>query len=131
MPEICVTEKKSTSLSVRKSYMTFMPAVLLTAGIAILSLTESTHMPAVSVSDKLMHGVMYLLLAVSWMIPVRRPVWVCVAVTLYGALLELLQYACTLTRSGEWTDLFADFLGALLGVLLMILFQRLHEKMRK
>ena len=108
-----------------------MPAVLLTAGIAILSLTESTHMPAVSVSDKLMHGVMYLLLAVSWMIPVRRPVWVCVAVTLYGGLLELLQYACTLTRSGEWIDLFADFLGALLGVLLMILFQRLHAKMRK
>ena len=88
-------------------------------------------MPAVSVSDKLMHGVMYLLLAVSWMIPVCRPVWVCLAVTLYGALLELLQYACTLTRSGEWLDLFADFLGALLGVLLMILFQRLHEKMRK
>jgi VanZ family protein len=111
--------------------MTFMPAVLLTAGIAILSLTESTHMPAVSVSDKLMHGVMYLLLAVSWMIPVRRPVWVCVAVTLYGGLLELLQYACTLTRSGEWIDLLADFLGALIGVLSMILFQRLHEKMRK
>ena len=81
-----------------------MPAVLLTAGIAILSLTESTHMPAVSVSDKLMHGVMYLL---------------------------LLQYACTLTRSGEWIDLLADFLGALIGVLLMILFQRLHDKMRK
>ena len=108
-----------------------MPAVLLTAGIAILSLTESTHMPAVSVSDKLMHGVMYLLLAISWMIPVRRPVWVCLAVTLYGGLLELLQYACTLTRSGEWLDLFADFLGALIGVLSMILFQRLHEKMRK
>ena len=88
-------------------------------------------MPAVSVSDKLMHGVMYLLLAISWMIPVRRPVWVCVAVTLYGALLELLQYACTLTRSGEWLDLLADFLGALIGVLSMILFQRLHEKMRK
>lgn len=88
-------------------------------------------MPAVSVSDKLMHGVMYLLLAVSWMIPVRRPVWVCLAVTLYGGVLELLQYACTLTRSGEWMDLLADFLGALLGVLLMILFQRLHEKMQK
>lgn len=88
-------------------------------------------MPAVSVSDKLMHGVMYLLLAVSWMIPVRRPVWVCVAVTLYGGLLELLQYACTLTRSGEWLDLLADFFGALIGVLLVILFQRLHEKMRK
>lgn len=84
-------------------------------------------MPAVSVSDKLMHGVMYLLLAVSWMIPVRRPVWVCVAVTLYGALLELLQYACTLTRSGEWIDFLADFLGALIGVLLMILFQRVYK----
>ena len=88
-------------------------------------------MPAVSVSDKLMHGVMYLLLAVSWMIPVRRPVWVCVAVTLYGGLLELLQHTCTLTRSGEWFDLLADFIGALIGVLLMILFQRQNAKMQK
>ena len=82
--------------------MTVMPAVLLTAGIAILSLTESTHMPAVSVSE-----------------------------TLYGGLLELLQYACTLTRSGEWIDFLADFLGALIGVLLMILFQRQNAKMQK
>ena len=104
-----------------------MPAVLLTAGIAILSLTESTAMPPVSVNDKMMHGLMYLLLAISWMIPVRRPVWVCLAVTLYGGLLELLQYGCTLTRSGEWMDLLADFLGALLGVLIMILFLRLHK----
>ena len=104
--------------------MTYLPAVLLTVGIAILSLTESTHMPSVSLNDKAMHGLFYTLLAVLWMIPVRRPVWVCVGVTVYGALLELLQHYCTLTRSGEWFDVLADFIGALIGVLIMFVISR-------
>lgn len=124
MPAICVTVSKFTCLIARKSYMTYLPAVLLTVGIAILSLTESTHMPSVSLNDKVMHGLLYTLLAVSWMIPVRRPVWVCVGVTVYGALLELLQHYCTLTRSGEWLDVLADFIGAIIGVLIVIVWRR-------
>ena len=124
MPAICVTVSKFTCLIARKSYMTYLPAVLLTVGIAILSLTESTHMPSVSLNDKAMHGLLYTLLAVLWMIPVRRPVWVCVGVTVYGALLELLQHYCTLTRSGEWLDVLADFIGAIIGVLIVIVWRR-------
>ena len=96
---------------------TYLPALLVTVGVAILSLTESTYMPSVSLNDKVAHGLMYTLLAVLWMIPVRRPVWVCLGVTAYGTLLELLQHYCTLTRSGEWLDVLADFLGVLIGVL--------------
>jgi hypothetical protein len=105
--------------------MVYLPAVLFTAGIAILSLTESTHMPSVSLNDKAVHGVMYALLAGSWMLPVRRPVWVCIGVTAYGALLEVLQHYCTMTRSGEWLDVLADLIGAFVGVLIVILWQRL------
>ena len=82
-----------------------------------------------------MHGVMYAFLAIAWMVPIvhgkssnygfflfTRCVWVCVCVTLYGALIEILQRYCTLTRSCEMADLYADFAGALIGVVLAALF---------
>jgi len=111
--------------------MIYLPAVILTVGIAILSLTESTQMPSVSLNDKAIHGMFYTLLAVLWMIPLRQspitnhqsPIYAVVlfGTTAYGALLELLQHYCTLTRSGEWLDVLADFLGALIGVIIVYL----------
>ena len=118
--------------------MTFVPAVLLTAGIAILSLTESTRMPAVSLNDKLVHGFMYTLLAVAWALPLIKSKitnqesstyrLVLLGTTLFGALMELLQHYCTLTRSGEWMDLLADFLGALVGVSIVALLRMVNSK---
>jgi VanZ family protein len=116
--------------------MTFVPAVLITVGIAVLSLMESTHMPSVSVSDKILHGVMYALLASAWLIPVllrvpsrvRTYLYVCVGVTMYGALIEVLQRFCTLTRSGDMADLLADFIGALLGVAGVAMLKWLNNK---
>ena len=103
-----------------------MPAVLLTVGIAIISLWEAPQLPppVMSLGDKVLHGLMYTVLAVAWMIPVSRRwpkrwtqyVYVCLAVTAYGSLMEMLQRYCTLTRSGEMADVYADFIGALIGV---------------
>lgn len=106
----------------------YLPAVLVTVGIAILSLTESSYVPrTLSAQDKLLHGAMYMLLAVCWMVPVAKSfpsrfmpyllVWS--GVTAYGALMEILQRFCTLTRSGEMADLYADMIGALVGILLV------------
>ena len=118
--------------------MAYMPAVLLTAGIAVLSLWENPQVPpTVQMSDKLAHGLMYTVLAVAWMIPIairqatnRKSLivyvlYVCFAVTAYGALMEILQRFCTLTRSGEMADLYADFIGAAVGVTAVVLVQQL------
>jgi VanZ family protein len=117
--------------------MIYLPAVILTVGISVLSLTESTHMPSVSLNDKAIHGLFYTLLAMSWLVPTvkqgsknsnfqtfKHCVVICVATTAYGALLELLQHYCTLTRSGEWLDVLADFLGALIGVLIVFVISK-------
>lgn len=104
--------------------MAYLPAVLVAAGIAVLSLVEQAHAPAMPMGDKWSHGVAYLVLAISlaaalvyrghhsWRSYIRTVV-VCTA---YGLLMEALQRFCTLTRSGEMADLLADFLGALIGV---------------
>ena len=72
-----------------------MPAVLLTVGITIISLWEAPHLPppVLSLGDKVLHGIMYLVLAITWMVPVSRfvpkrmpYVYVSLAVTAYGAL---------------------------------------------
>ena len=111
--------------------MSFVPAVLVTSGIVVLSLTESTHMPSVSVNDKLVHGLMYAVLAVAWLIPmmlrtrlrVLTYLYVCVGTTLYGALMEALQRYCTLTRSGDMADLLAEFIGAVVGIIIVFVFE--------
>ena len=110
--------------------MAFIPAVLLTVGIAIISLMESSYVPqVVSLQDKLIHGVMYALLAISWAVPLvdkKASLWVLLAVIGYGALMEVLQRFCTLTRSGEMADLYADAIGAAVGIILVIVWRRLY-----
>lgn len=121
----------------RREIVTYMPAVLVTVGIAILSLMESNYVPrSLSAQDKLLHGAMYLFLAVSWMVPVARTfssrfmpyLWVWGGVVAYGALMEILQRYCTLTRSGEMADLYADMIGALIGVLLVLLIRKIANR---
>jgi VanZ family protein len=109
--------------------MWYMPAVLLTVGIAVISLWEAPQLPppVMSLGDKVLHGLMYTALAVAWMVPVAhfRPkrwplyIYVCLAVTAFGVLMEILQRFCTLTRSGEMADVYADFIGAFIGVLIV------------
>ena len=133
MPVICVTELKSTCpIVLKKSYMAYVPAILMTVGIAVVSLWEAPHLPReVAMHDKMMHGLMYTVLAVSWMVPVVKSqitnhksqitnyLIVVFGVTAYGALMEVLQRYCMLTRSGEMADLLADFIGALIGVIIV------------
>ena len=141
MPAICATELKYIfPIVTNKSYLWYMPAVLLTVGIAVISLWEAPHLPppVMSLGDKVLHGLMYTVLAIAWMIPVSRRapkrwslyVYVCLAVTAYGALMEVLQRFCTLTRSGEMADVYADFFGALLGVAIIGLWRTLSTTSR-
>ena len=128
MPVISVTVLKSICpIANCKKYWTFLPAVLFTAAVAYLSLTESAQAPSVALNDKVIHACIYLVLAIAWFLPIvkhspfalRLSPYVVLGVTAYGGILELLQHFCTLTRSGEWLDLLADFVGALIGVVLV------------
>ena len=133
MPVICVTVLKSICpIAKPNSHIEFIPAVLTAIVIAITSLWENPQMPqAITVSDKLVHGVLYAMLAISMIAAVGRVartrvlpyIYTCVIATSYGALMEILQRFCTLTRSGEMADLYADAIGAIIGVLLVGIFE--------
>ena len=140
MPAICVTELKSISpIAPLKSHMVFLPAALIAAGIAVLSLTESTHMPSVALSDKVLHGLSYALLSAALMgalvynrhARIRTYLYVCLATTAYGILMEALQRFCTLTRTGEMADVYADCLGAIIGVLLIASLYYGHRRIKR
>ena len=130
---ICVTVLKSICpIAKPNSHIVFIPAVLTAIVIAIASLWENPQMPqTITVSDKLVHGVLYAMLAISMIAATGRDartrvlpyIYTCVIATSYGALMEILQRFCTLTRSGEMADLYADAIGAIIGVLLVGIFE--------
>ena len=133
MPVTCATETKSISpIATKRSYMVYMPAVLVAAGIAVLSLLEKQHVPPVGTSDKLAHGLSYAVLAGCLMGALlyrgrRSWRWILLAIvstTAYGLLMEVLQRFCTLTRSGEVADLTADLIGAVIGVTITLIISR-------
>ena len=114
--------------------MAFVPAVLVAAGIAVLSLVENADMPRVVINDKLVHGAMYAVFAMTLMIPYRlRTSWL-VYVTVwaiasgYGVLMENLQEVCTTTRVMDAQDMFANVIGGLVGLLLFALIHYLWTR---
>lgn len=116
----------------RNQVIRYIPAFLIAVGIAVLSLWEQPQEPpAFAINDKLVHGVLYAMLAISMIAAVGRDartrvlpyIYTCVIATSYGALMEILQRFCTLTRSGEMADLYADAIGAIIGVLLVGIFE--------
>jgi VanZ family protein len=117
--------------------MTYLPAALVAAGIAIASLWENPQMPeAVALTDKTWHLIMYAVLGLALMAAfvannhsrIYHYVLVWVSVTAYGAMMEVLPHFCTLTRSGEIADLYADALGALIGVALVGIWYAVRKK---
>ena len=135
---ICVTVLKSICpIAKPNSHIEFIPAVLTAIVIAIASLWENPQIPpAVTISDKWAHGVLYAVLAISMIAAVSRDartrvlpyIYVCVIATSYGALMEILQRFCTLTRSGEMADLYADAIGAIIGAAVIAILSIINHK---
>ena len=119
--------KYTSRIETKKAYWSFAPSVLIAIGIAIASLWEDPQMPeAMEVSDALLHGIMYIFFAASLTIPILylyparaiTYIYTCAVSTAYGALMELLQYLCTETRTASMEDMYGNLGGSMLGVAL-------------
>ena len=105
----------------------FIPAFIWTVIIIFLSLMSASDLPQsplfnIPCFDKLVHGGLYCMLALLVVVPLRKTrlkvgLIAFVYTVFLGGLLELIQSYFTVSRSGSWTDLAADAIGAILGIL--------------
>lgn len=112
-----------------------------TVGIVVLStmpIPENPPLGDVPLIDKWVHMVMYAGLAfLMWVDHVvrskRQYTWMVRSImalyaVLLGGLMELVQAYLTTCRSGDWIDFEADAIGAVLGVAICMVFDRLKIK---
>lgn len=107
-------------------YYTFIPALIMAAGILVASLLEADRMIATSLADKTLHIWAYGLFALTLLFPltcINTHHWRQYAVTwliccVYGAFIEILQSCCTTTRVGEWLDILANTIGATIALII-------------
>ena len=129
MPATSVTEPKYISPIVNpKSYIVYIPAVIVAAGIAFVSLWENPQSSfALQMNDKLIHALMYAVLTLTLLLPQIRKtrlgwsVYLIAGLTafLYGCMMEVLQTACTATRTAEWADVLADGIGVIVALIIV------------
>ena len=95
---------------------------LLALGMALAILVGSLWptMPAVpgGMSDKLLHFLAYVALALAFAAAFSRRHWLAIALGLavFGAVIEILQHWLSSSREGEWLDLGANLGGIATGL---------------
>ena len=102
-------------------------AIAITISIAYLSLIKTNNFPKIAIYniDKLYHLIAYFGLTFSWLLALKKPKYkykVLIACVLYGIIIEVLQRALTVYRTGELFDFLANSVGVLLALLIFNLF---------
>ena len=95
--------------------------------ISILSVQEIQAEASFNLNDKLLHfGCFLYLTIISWLSRIiYKELWLYVIVLAYGILIEIIQIYIPY-RSFEFLDIFADFLGILVGSFLINLLKDLY-----
>ncbi len=112
-----------------KKFLFYLPAIAMMAFIAYGSLTpgekaEALNFLNVEIPDKLIHGVFYFILTLSFLYPLfkkhlkfnRNLLFILAVVFLYGVVLEILQLYFIKDRTGEFYDVLANTGGILIAV---------------
>lgn len=100
-------------------------AFLFTGLVIITSLASlnSLSIKSVLVSDKVLHISAYIVLMWVWLMvfkqkSIRNRKWLLVVLlTLFGILIEGLQGYVTQSRTPDWIDVFANFIGLIIGII--------------
>lgn len=89
--------------------------------VAVLSLMPSSSLPDVSHNDKVAHFIAYFALSFSFGIglPRVKPVWVIIALALFGVGIEMAQFSMGYGRSLSFMDMLANLGGIATAALLI------------
>lgn len=124
----------STSFQTKSFIKLFAPAIAWGIFITTLSVMPGDEVPDLikSINDKLIHTGMYFFLSFLIILgfsryklnnsTTRATQWlIMIILTLYGGILELVQYYLVLNRNGDWQDFLANGAGSAAGVLFFYL----------
>jgi VanZ family protein len=127
-------------LSVKLPYR-FALLIFYIAGIVALSLLPPQDLPKVQLfkgADKVIHLMMYLIFSIltCWTLKTEKhwyAIWLIIPVTIgWGILMEYIQLEMKMGRSFSWSDVMANTLGVLIGIIIylsaMMYYQRKHPK---
>jgi VanZ family protein len=104
----------------RYQHLWFSVGLFIAASIAVTCLLPARDLPDIALWDKLKHALSWTVLALCFggVLQRRHFLWLLLAVTAFGGMIELAQEAMQLGRHAEWADLLADFIGGAVGVAL-------------
>jgi len=120
-----------------KTYLWFVPAIVVTLGIFALStfLAVPIQVEGVSNIDKLEHSFAYLVLTLTFLLAFfktghltgRVGIIIFLTTGSYGVLMELLQFYFFEYRQFEWNDSIANIIGTIVGFLIFGIWQKRSE----
>jgi VanZ family protein len=124
-----------------KKIIFYIPAIAIMAFIAYGSLTPSEKTEAFKlfnfeISDKLIHGVFYFILTLSFLYPIYKSelnsnwniLFISAIVFLYGIVMEIIQYFFIADRTGEFYDVLANTGGIVMAVLIFKVYRHQIKK---
>ncbi len=100
----------------------YVIGLVLTLVVIVASLVPARDLPHMRVSDKLEHVAAYSSLALWFggLLPLRRYLYLGLALLALGGGIEIVQGLMGLGREADWRDFYADALGAALGLSLCL-----------
>lgn len=108
-------------------------SILITISIFILSLFRlpQTGIQLIHNMDKVQHCLAYFILTLSWLFtfyktPTKKYIIILLCIIL-GIIIEILQYALTNYRTGDYIDVIANSIGVLLALFVFNLFLRKNK----
>lgn len=140
MPATSALEKNFNSVfSLVKKLFLFLPSVCIALAILVGSLVQSPDklpLPSFNGWDKVVHAVMYLVLAAALQNDLRKAsingikaiITTALFCPLYGGLMEWLQARLTLSRSADVWDWIADCVGTCAGIIIVHILWKNHRK---
>lgn len=79
--------------------------------------------------DKIQHALIFLILSISGYLAFKQKMWaITLGLTIFGAIIEVLQATLTITRTGDVYDWLADIAGLLIGLMIVSVYRQIKPK---
>ncbi len=75
--------------------------------------------------DKIQHALIFSILSISGYLAFRQKIWIItLGLTIFGAIIEVLQATFTTTRTGDVYDWLADIAGILISLMIISIYRQ-------